>query len=427
MLCSSFNLKVLLLALDFSAVQASPSPGLLREKSTDVMGNNYIVVLHPTISRDHAVRHYHSVSGMMTRRSNHFQGITRQFRHMQDFAAYSIECDEITIQEVQKSPHVKYVARDAHVSGQAAVPHQDQDSLEPAEAQFLPDGHSLRDVQQSRNWGLGRLSSRQPGRPNYVFQKTPKTRAYVLDTGIRISHKEFGERAIWGANFVQNAANVDDNGHGTHIAGIIAGETIGVDSTTVPVAVKVLDANSTGTWSGVIAGVNWAVKDARDNKALHRSVLSISIGGPRFQPLDDALQAAIQSGITVVAAASNFGRDACDYTPARVPGVITVAAIDRADTRPSWSNYGPCVDLFAPGTEIVSAAKDSDTSYGVQSGTSMACPFVSGLVTYLMSREGVQGPASIVERIRALATKGAVVNSNGSPNLVAFNGNPAEQ
>lgn len=166
-----------------------------------------------------------------------------------------------------------------------------------------------------------------------------------------------------------------------------------------------------------------AVKDARDSNALYRSVISISIGGPKFQPLEDALQAAIRSGMTVVAAASNFGRDGCDYTPAGVPGVITVAAIDRADTRPAWSNYGACVDIFAPGTEILSAGKEGDESYGVQSGTSMACPFVSGLVTYLMSREGIQGPVSIAERVRALATKGRVVNANGSPNLVVFNGN----
>lgn len=130
--------------------------------------------------------------------------------------------------------------------------------------------------------------------------------------------------------------------------------------------------------------------------------------------------------MTVVVAASNYGADACTYSPALVPEAITVAAIDESDNRPGWSNWGTCVDIFAPGNNIYSAWKDSDTSYMTMSGTSMASPHIAGLATYLMSREFVSGPADVAKRMVELGTPGKVKNPNGSPNVIAFNGNKAE-
>lgn len=174
----------------------------------------------------------------------------------------------------------------------------------------------------------------------------------------------------------------------------------------------------------------------------------MSIGGPTFQPLDDICESATAAGMTIVVAASNYGVDASTYSPARARGVITVAAIDRADTRPSWSNYGKSVSLFAPGVDINSAWLTSDKAYASMSGTSMgmysvvvpavslrrkisftnmvlvdsAAPHVAGLVTYIMSRQGISGPAALKQRLVELATNGLVQNGNGSPNLIAFNG-----
>lgn len=142
--------------------------------------------------------------------------------------------------------------------------------------------------------------------------------------------------------------------------------------------------------------------------------------------MDDAVKQAVAAGMTVVVAASNYGADACKYSPAAAPEAITVAAIDESDSRPSWSNWGTCVDIFGPGNNIYSAWHDSDTAYQTLSGTSMASPHVAGLATYLMSRELISGAGNVTSRILSLGTPNTVQDPKGSPNLIAFNGNKAE-
>jgi subtilisin family serine protease len=166
-----------------------------------------------------------------------------------------------------------------------------------------------------------------------------------------------------------------------------------------------------------------AVGDAKKRKVINRSVINMSIGGPAYQILDQAVQAAVSAGMTVVVAASNYGQNACNYSPARSPYAISVAAIDQSDTRPYWSNYGSCVGVFAPGVDIPGAWVDDDISYARLSGTSMAAPHVAGLATWLMRRERLSGPSAVRQRILELATTGSVQNAgDGSPNLIAFNG-----
>ncbi|KAI1143246.1 subtilisin-like protein [Hypoxylon sp. FL0543] len=395
---------LLLVALAPLALAKAP---LVNRDIADPIADNYIVVMKKANSKL-LQSHYTQIHTSSQSNDDGKKGILTTYQ-VEGFNGYHIECDKATLETIRKNPIVDYVARDGRVTAQTAIP------LE------VP-----RSGPASNTWGLGRISHRDAGIAIYAEQVAAPTHAYILDTGIRITHQEFGGRATFGQNFIAGSQNVDDNGHGTHTAATVGGNTVGVDNSTRLIAVKVLDQNSSGSWSGIIAGVQWAVDDAQSQNRITRSVINMSIGGPKFQALDDCVKNAVGAGMTIVVAASNYGADACTYSPASAPDAITVAAIDESDARPSWSNYGACVDIFGPGNNIYSAWKDSDTSYQTVSGTSMASPHVAGLVTYLMSREFVSGPKNITSRLVALGTPNKVQNANGSPNLIAFNGNKAE-
>ncbi|KAK9783387.1 putative Peptidase S8/S53 domain-containing protein [Seiridium cardinale] len=375
----------------------------------DVVPNSYIVALKAHISPSKAKSYYKSLVTTSSKKlaGAGYRGVTNTFDSI-EYKAFHVECDENTLEAIRDHPVVESVYQDGYVYGQITIP--------------APGINPRDDQVTSGTWGLGRISHRDAGVSNYVNEKAFRTYLYCLDTGVKITHTEFGGRAIWGANFIDNSPNTDENGHGTHTCATAAGNVVGVDNTTTPIAVKCLDKNSSGSWSGVMAAIDWAVGDAKARNVITRSVINMSIGGPTFQPLDDMVANATASGMTIVVAASNYGVDASTYSPARALGAITVAAIDRSDTRPSWSNYGKSVALFAPGVDVNSAWLTGDSAYATLSGTSMAAPHVAGLATYLMSREGLVGPAAVKQRMLKLATSGPVQNANGSPNLIAFNG-----
>lgn len=279
-------------------------------------------------------------------------------------------------------------------------------------------------------WGQSRLSHRNSGSSGFVYQRGGST-AYVIDTGIRVTHEEFLDptnattRAIWGKNFLDaNTVDTDENGHGTHVAGTIGGRTLGIAPETELIACKVFDANGGGPWSGVLAAMDWAVKDAVAKNRVGRSVINMSLGGGKFQPVDDAVTAAVNAGITVVVAAGNTGDLVKNISPAGNADAITVGAIYDDDSRAEWSNYGDGLDVFAPGYAIKSAWIDSDTATREESGTSMACPHVAGLVAYLMEIFGPHTPAQMRDRVNGLATMGKVTGAgDGSANAIAYNGN----
>ncbi|KAI1101453.1 subtilisin-like protein [Jackrogersella minutella] len=380
---------------------------LVNRDIDNVIPDNYVVVMEKANSET-LQSHYQQIHAVSQDTDAEKQGVVMTYQ-VQGFNGYHVECDNATLETIRNDPNVKYVAQDGRVTAQTAIPHEVPRS-DPA----------------VNTWGLGRISHRSPGVGVYVDLIAAPTHAYILDTGIRVTHQEFGGRATFGQNFINGSQNVDDNGHGTHTAATVGGNTVGVNNSTRLIAVKVLDADSSGTWSGMIAGVQWAVKDAQSQGRLTRSVINMSIGGPKYQPLNDCVKNAVGAGMTIVVAASNYGADACTYSPASAPEAITVAATDENDNRPGWSNYGTCVDIFGPGNNIYSAWKDSDSAYQTMSGTSMASPHVAGLVTYLMSREFITGPANLTSRLIQLGTPNKVQNINGSPNLIAFNGNKAE-
>ncbi|WHM36484.1 S8 family peptidase [Streptomyces sp. BPTC-684] len=246
--------------------------------------------------------------------------------------------------------------------------------------------------------------------------------AYVIDTGVRTTHREFGGRADSGWDFVDDDADAQDgNGHGTHVAATLAGATTGVAKNAAVVAVRVLDDRGTGTTARVIAGIDWVTRNAR-----RPAVANLSLGGAPSPELDRAVRGAVAAGVTFTVAAGNEGEPAERYSPARVPEAVTVGASDRDDARASFSDWGSALDLFAPGTGIASAWNSDDTAYRTLSGTSMAAPYVAGAAALYLGGHPAADPAEVGAALNARAATGRITRAGpGSPDrLLRVGGDP---
>ncbi|MFF5424766.1 MULTISPECIES: S8 family peptidase [unclassified Streptomyces] len=282
----------------------------------------------------------------------------------------------------------------------------------------------ITDTQNGATWGLDRIDQRDlPLSTTYTYDTTASNvTAYVIDTGIRTSHSEFGGRATVGTDTVGDGQNGQDcQGHGTHVAGTVGGAKYGVAKGAKLVAVRVLNCSGSGTTAGVIAGVDWVTAHA-----VKPAVANMSLGGGANASLDDAVKRSIASGVTYAVAAGNgnilgWPANACNYSPARVPEAITVGATDSADKRASFSNYGTCVDLFAPGVSVTSAWKDNDTATSTISGTSMAAPHTAGVAALYLAAHPTATPAQVSSALAANATAGKVQDPRtGSPNRLLY-------
>ncbi|MYU01624.1 MULTISPECIES: S8 family peptidase [unclassified Streptomyces] len=260
------------------------------------------------------------------------------------------------------------------------------------------------------SWGLDRVDQTETAGDNaYNYPDTAGegVTAYVIDTGVRVTHEDFEGRATSGFDAVDNDDDADDgNGHGTHVAGTIAGASHGVAKKAKIVAVRVLDDNGSGTTEQVIAGIDWVAANASGP-----SVANMSLGGGADPALDAAVQKAIAAGVTFGVAAGNESSDAGQVSPARVPEAITVASSTEADEQSSFSNYGSIVDIYAPGSDITSTWNDSDTGTNTISGTSMATPHVVGAAAVYLAGNPDATPDAVATALTEGATPDAISNA----------------
>lgn len=271
------------------------------------------------------------------------------------------------------------------------------------------------------SWGLDRVDQRNLPLNNSFSSTTNGTgvHIYIIDTGIRLTHRDFAGRAVFGFDFLHDGnGRTDCNGHGTHVAGTAAGKSFGVAKGASLVSVRVLDCSGFAFNSWVIAGIDWVTTNA-----IKPAVANMSLGGGLSGALNQAVSKSIAAGITYVIAAGNSNADACQVSPASTAAALTVAATGITDARATFSNLGPCVDLFAPGVNIVSDYRTSDSATKVLSGTSMATPHVVGAVALFLQSNPAALPSNVAHALLTTSTSGVVGNSGaGTPNLLLFTG-----
>jgi len=283
-------------------------------------------------------------------------------------------------------------------------------------------------TQTGATWGLSRVAERAVALDGYYYYEHDgaPVDAYIIDTGIQTNHPDFEGRAIWGNNFV-DSNNQDCNGHGTHCAGTVGARTWGIAKKTTLIAVKVLNCAGSGSYAGVINGINWCVTSQRSRG--RKSVANMSLGGPLFQAVNDAVDAASRAGIAMIVAGGNDNNDACKYSPASASTAITCGATEvqdrsgnQIDLRSSYSNYGTCIDIFAPGTQITSTWINSGTR--TISGTSMATPHVCGAAAVYFHKNPTHSIDQLLVWLRSNGNQDmidlncAIAACRASPNLL---------
>lgn len=393
-----------------------------------VVPDNYIIVFKNDINILNSSKHTTWLINLLQNKNSE-EKIKHVFDIESDFRGYAGKFSQETIEKIRGSEDVAYVEKDQIVNAY--------------------------DIDTNAPWGLSRIAHRLRPETEEEYKKYSYNEAagrnvtvYVIDTGVNVKHVDFEGRAVWGATIPENDEDVDGNGHGTHVAGTIAGKKYGVAKKADIVAVKVLRSNGSGSMSDVIKGIEFAVthhnervEEARklnakitneEDKIIVKSAANMSLGGGRSRALDRAVDAAVTSGIQFAVAAGNDGLDACNYSPAASKNAITVGATTMEDRMAWFSNHGPCVDVFAPGHYITSAWIGSEVATNTISGTSMASPHVAGLIALLLSMPEYENktPEEIKKVIIELSTPDVIKGLpfwTESANRLIYSNPPSEE
>ncbi|KAI3340066.1 peptidase S8/S53 domain-containing protein [Ustulina deusta] len=399
------------LALFFGALlPAALAAPAKKPSEPEYIPNKYIVTLKNGISTADFESHVDWARDVHARSLSSHAGVHKTYS-IADFNAYAVEMDVATLAQIKANPQVAQVEQDQ-------IWHLFDEVHEVSERSLVS--------QSGSTWGLATISHRAKGNTNYIYDNSAGagTYAYIVDTGLLTTHNEFGGRGSYGYNAV-GGQNVDSNGHGTHVAGTLAGATYGVAKAATIISVKVFSGSSSST-SIILDGYNWAVNDILSKGRKSKSVLSLSLGGGYSAAFNNAVNSAYSSGVLSVIAAGNDGVNAANTSPASAANAITVAAIDSNWAFAYFSNYGAVVDIAAPGVSVLSSWIGSNSATNTISGTSMSTPHVAGLALYLIALEGLSTPAAVTARIKALGTSGKITSlPSGTVNLIAYNGNGA--
>ncbi|KAL7271914.1 proteinase B [Rhizina undulata] len=444
-LLASISVSIASPIFDTTVVNKDAAPLLSSTSSAEhEIPNHYIVVFKSHVDSDAASEHHTWVANMhkasvseLRKRSQlpivgsddasfvdveSLKGVKHTYDFGGELLGYAGSFDESVLNEIRKHPDVAYVEKDSTVYALE----------EPVTENSAPWGLARISHQKSLDFGTFNKYIHQPNGGEGVD-------VYVIDTGINIHHVDFEGRAHWGKTVPVGDADEDGNGHGTHCSGTVGGKKYGVAKKAHVYAVKVLRSNGSGTMSDVVKGVEFAALSHKNKLAASKhdknfkgSAANMSLGGGKSTTLDMAVNAAVQHGLHFAVAAGNDNADACDYSPAAAANAVTVGASTLSDERAYFSNWGKCVDIFAPGLNIQSTWIGSKYAVNTISGTSMASPHIAGLLAYFLSLQPKSSsgyavdaltPKQLKDNMIRIASEDVLSNiPDDTPNLLAYNG-----